>query len=452
MKIARLQAHPLNAPIPECMRVDSGDDIGLNRQMVLIEISTGAGITGVGSPSGPDDLAVCKRIVEDVIGPHLVGQDPSGIPLLRQRAFHGEVSRNLGHRSVGIACMAGIEIALWDLKGRATGRPRCELSGGKRHRDGVRACAGSTCRGLTPGTGERIAGRVEKGCSAARPKAGRVPSEDIANPRAMRKRVGGGAGSLTDADQSPDRRGALKLLRVPDDIGSCRFEEPIPIGDIEGHRMLRDAGTPVRIATDGNLYARNAFRDCIREAATDVPQTDCSRAGGIADVRGIVETTASAHLAWNPRTFNDIITVAADLHLVAASPHPATFGWDITHTDPMTKPTDRDRKPEGGTVRPPSGPGPGFGIDRDFVEAHAKGEPAIGAGHGMRRWRLVRHGLWPRRAGTAQMAPQRDRTGRGRCPGSSRSARPWFVSIFPTIRQWPNGSRASPTSSSGPAT
>ena len=78
--------------------------------------------------------------------------------------------------------------------------------------------------------------------------------------------------------------------------------------------------------------------------------------------------------------------MAANLHLVASQPHPAMFEWDITHNDLMTRLADYDLALEGGMVQPPSGPGLGFDIDWDFVKAHPwNGEPAIGAGHGMRR-------------------------------------------------------------------
>lgn len=387
MKITQVKAHPLNTPIPVDKRVESGAGFKINRQMVLVEINTDEGITGVGSPSGPYDLAVLKRVIEDVIGPHLVGQDPSNIPLLWQRVFHGEVSRNLGHRSVGIAAMSGIDIALWDLKGRAMNQPLYQIFGGLYHSEGVRAYASSIYWDLTPEkAADEIDGWRDRGFSAAKLKIGRVPKKDAANLRAMRQRVGDGFEILTDANQSLDRSGALAMLRVLDDLGCYWFEEPLPVDDIEGHRMLRERGTPVRIATGENLYTRNSFNDYIREGAIDVLQADCSRAGGITEVRGIAETAASHHLSWNPHTFNDIITVAANLHLVASSPHPAMFEWDITHNDLMTKLGNYDLKLEKGLVRPPSGPGLGFDIDWDFVKGHPwKGEPAIGAGHGMKK-------------------------------------------------------------------
>ena len=387
MRITEVKAHALSTPIPEKLRVESGAGLKLNRQMILVEIRSDEGVVGVGSPSGPYDLAVLKRIIEDVIGPHLIGEDPGNINYLWSKIFHGEVSRNLGHRSIGIAAMSGIDIALWDLKGRAMNQPIFELLGGKFHTKGVRAYASSIYWDLTPDqAGEELAGWVEKGFSAAKLKVGRMPENDGANLRAMRKIVGTDIDILVDANQSLSRHGALSMLRVLDEVGCYWFEEPLSIDDIEGHRILRSQGSPVRIATGENMYTRNSFNDYMRQDAIDVLQADASRSGGITEVMGIAQTAASAHLSWNPHTFNDIITVAANLHLVTASPHTAMFEWDITHNDLMTKLGDYDLKLENGLVQPPTRPGLGFDIDWDFVAKHEwKGEPAIGAGHGMKK-------------------------------------------------------------------
>ncbi|MGZ9891985.1 mandelate racemase/muconate lactonizing enzyme family protein [Bordetella bronchiseptica] len=387
MKITEVKAHALSTPIPERMRVESGAGLKLNRQMILVEVRTDEGVTGVGSPSGPYDLAVLKRAIEDVIGPQLIGEDPANINYLWHKVFHGEVSRNLGHRSVGIAAMSGVDIALWDLKGRVMNQPIHQLLGGKFHTRGVRAYASSIYWDLTPEqAADELAGWVEQGFTAAKLKVGRAPRKDAANLRAMRKRVGADVEILVDANQSLSRHDALAMLRILDETGCYWFEEPLSIDDIEGHRILRAQGTPVRIATGENLYTRNAFNDYIRNGAIDVLQADASRAGGITEALAIAASASSAHLAWNPHTFNDIITVAANLHLVAALPHPAMFEWDITHNDLMTRLASYDLKLENGLVQPPQGPGLGFEIDWDFVAAHAwKGEPAIGAGHGMKK-------------------------------------------------------------------
>ena len=114
MKITEVKAHALSTPIPERMRVESGAGLKLNRQMILVEVRTDEGVTGVGSPSGPYDLAVLKRAIEDVDrsaadrrrpGQHQLpvaqglsrrGVAQPGAPLGRHRRHVGR-----GHRLVG---------------------------------------------------------------------------------------------------------------------------------------------------------------------------------------------------------------------------------------------------------------------------------------------------------------------------------------------------------------
>lgn len=386
MKITDVRAHLLSTPIPAEMRVESGAGLKLNRQMCLVEIVTDEGVTGVGSPSGPYDLGVLGRIIDTVIAPHLVGADPRNITHLWHLLYHGEVSRNLGHRGVGIAALSGVDIALWDLKGRLCGYPLYELLGGLYHCDGVRAYASSIYWDLEPHqAAERARELVDEGFPAVKLKVGRTPRRDERNIAAIRAAVGDEVEILVDANQSLDRVAARRLLSALDSHGCYWLEEPLSIDDVEGHALLRDLGTSVRIATGENMYTRHAFADFVRGGSVDVLQADASRAGGISEARRIAELASCHHLDWNPHTFNDLLTVAANLHLVAASPHTAMFEWDVTFNALMSDLGDFTLRLVGGKVHPPSAPGLGIEIDWEFVRAHQwDGEPAIGAGYGMR--------------------------------------------------------------------
>ncbi|WP_052664366.1 mandelate racemase/muconate lactonizing enzyme family protein [Nitriliruptor alkaliphilus] len=387
MKIESVRAHLIHTSIPPEKRVESGAGLKLARQMCLIEIRTDDGAVGVGSPSGPYDLAVLKRVVEDVIAPHLVGCDPGDIPFLWHRLYHGEISRNLGHRGVGIAALSGIDIALWDLRGRVTGQPLHQLLGGRYHPDGVRVYASSIYWDLAPQeAASQAESWVERGFTAVKVKIGANWRRDVANLSAIRAAIGTDVDLLVDANQALGRIEATRVLDALEELECYWFEEPISIDDIEGHRHLRAARRTVRIATGENLYTRHAFADLVRADAVDVMQADASRAGGLTEARRISDLASCHGLDWNPHTFNDIITVAANLHLVAASAHPAMFEWDITHNDLMTDLADLPLAIKEGCVQPPDGPGLGFEIDWDFVAAHPwNGQPSIGAGHGMRR-------------------------------------------------------------------
>lgn len=385
-KIVAVRAHLLSTPIPPEQRVESGAGRKLARQMCLIQVVTEDGLVGIGSPSGPYDLAILGRAVTDVLGPHLLGKDARDTEYLWHHLYHVEVARNLGHRGVGIAALSGIDMALWDLKGKMAGLPLYQLLGGRYHQDGVRVYASSIYWNLTP---EQAASEaisvIEQGFRAVKVKVGRHPRQDLANLAAIRSAVGEEIEILVDANQSMTQLDALAFLRGLEDLGCYWFEEPLLVDDIAGHAELRRNRHRVRIASGENLYTRHSFREFVQAGALDVLQADVSRAGGISEVRKISDLAAVNHLDWNPHTFNDLITVVANLHLVTASPHQAMFEWDITYNRLMTDLADLRLEVEGGEVQAPDGPGLGLEIDWDFVHTHAwQGEPAIGDGHDMR--------------------------------------------------------------------
>jgi D-galactarolactone cycloisomerase len=386
VKIESVTASPLHTEIPPDLRVESGAGLKLARQMVLVRITTDTGLVGYGSPSGPYDLEVVRRIVEDVIGPLLVGEPLRDHARLWHQTYKGEVSRNLGNRGVGVAALSGVDMALWDLRGKAAGVPLHELLGGLYHPDGVRSYASSIYWALTP---EEAAAQardwVDRGFTAVKLKVGREPRRDVDRVNAIREAIGDDADLLVDGNQSLSRSAALGMLPALEDAGVYWFEEPLDIDDVEGHALLRRAARAVRIATGENHYTVGAFQPFVQADAIDVLQADVSRAGGITEVREIASLARAHHLQWNPHTFNDILTVVANLHLVAASPHPAMFEWDVTYNELMTHLTSEPIEVVDGLLHPPSGPGLGVDIDEEFVAGHAwSGERSIGLGHGMR--------------------------------------------------------------------
>lgn len=384
MKVVDVRTHLIHTDIPPDKRVESGAGLKLGRQMCLVEIETEDGLIGYGSPSGPYDLGVLAALIENCLKPQMIGADAQDTERLWQLLYIGEVNRNAGNRSVGVAALSAIDIALWDLKGKRLGVPVYDLLGGRFHTDGVRSYASSIYWDLAPGEAADEALRwVDAGFSGVKLKVGRSMAADEANIAAIREAVGPEIELLVDANQALDRIGANALLPVMEDHGCYWFEEPLSVDDIDGHRLLREQRKTVRIATGENMYGRWSFADYVAKGALDVLQADVSRAGGITEVRRIADLAACYHLAWNPHTFNDIITVVANLHLVTASPQPAMFEWDVTHNPLMEDLADWTLAVDDGAVHAPDRPGLGLEIDMDFVSRHSwNGQTAIGPGHG----------------------------------------------------------------------
>jgi D-galactarolactone cycloisomerase len=354
--------------------------------MCLIRVRTDEGLEGFGSPSGPYDLGVLDRIVRYVLGPHLIGAELDRHANLWHLVFHGEVSRNLGRQGVGVAALSGIDMALWDLRGKAARVPVHELLGGLYHVNGVRVYASSIYWGLEPDVAARQAREwVDQGFTAVKLKVGREPRRDLVRVQAIRDEIGPDIDLMVDANQSLVRNDAMRMLVALEEAGVYWFEEPLDIADVEGHTLLRSARRTVRIATGENLYTCGAFLPFIRGNAVDVLQADVSRSGGITEVATIAGLARAHDLDWNPHTFNDALTVAANLQLVAASAHVAMFEWDVTFNELMTRLTRTPIQVVDGVLHPPNSPGLGVEIDEDYVEDHLwQGQPSTGPGVGMR--------------------------------------------------------------------
>jgi D-galactarolactone cycloisomerase len=382
MKISALTTHLIHAPIPPEHRVRSGAGLKLARQAALVEIQTDEGLSGIGPcsfGSASLDLFAVASLVENVFAPALVGRDPRAIERIWEDLYYGVILRVLGPRGMGVAILSGIDIALWDLKGRALGVPIYELLGGP-VRDRMPAYASSIYWADPDEAADLACGYVAQGYTAVKLKVGGDFSRDVACARAIREAVGKHVDLLVDANMSYSRELALRFGRELDRLGALFFEEPTTIDDLEGHAHLA-AALDTRIATGENLYTRWGFLPFIKAGAIDVVQPDCSRCGGISEGWRICELAAAHHLLAAPHTFSDAFTVAANLHVAAATSAAFIVEVDQTYNPLMTELVHEPIHVHNGFIELPTGPGLGIELNRDWVVDHPyNGEHGISSG------------------------------------------------------------------------
>ena len=141
---------------------------------------------------------------------------------------------------------------------------------------------------------------------------------------------------LVDANQCYTRHLALRVGRVLEELDVLLFEEPLPIDDVAGHAFLADK-LDVRIATGENMYTRWDFLPYFRSGAIHVVQADASRCGGISEAKRIFDLAGAYHLHAIPHTFSDALTIAANLHVVAASSNAPIIEYDATYNPIQTE-------------------------------------------------------------------------------------------------------------------
>jgi D-galactarolactone cycloisomerase len=382
MKITGVKTHIVDTLIPEEHRVRSGAGYKLRRQAAFVEIATDEGITGYGPcsfGSASLDLGSVATLCDNTFAPALVGADPQRIEHLWDKIYYGSILRVHGARSVGVAILSAIDIALWDIKGKALDTPIYQLLGGA-FQDPV-PCYCSSVYWDTPEGAVRQAQRfVELGFKAFKVKVGLDVDNDIASLHAIREAVGYDVDMLVDANQCYTRHLALRVGRELERLGAGFFEEPLPIDDVDGHAFLADK-LDVRIATGENMYTRWDFLPFLQKQAVHVVQADASRCGGISEARRIADLAGAHHVHLVPHTFSDALTVVANLHVVAACANAPAIEYDKTYNEIQEKLVLNPPLVHDSVIELPTGPGLGVEIDWDFVFDHPySGEIGIGAG------------------------------------------------------------------------
>jgi len=290
-------------------------------QSTLVRVHTDAGITGIGEAHAPLAPQVSAAIVEHVLAPALIGEDPRAIDVLWEKMY--STMRLRGH-STGwqTEAMSGVDIALWDILGKAVGLPVYMLLGGAHHTR-LKAYASGV-----PGTtsAEQVAHArrfvEERGFSAVKMSIGRQDLEvEIAAVAAVAEALGDEAHLLVDAHGAYDATTALNLGRQLQALGVYWLEDPLAPEDHSGYKMLSDV-LDMAIAAGETECNRYQFRDRLAARAVDILLPDVCRAGGITEGRKIAMLADCYQTPWAAHvSMGTPVHIAAALHLGAATPN-----------------------------------------------------------------------------------------------------------------------------------
>lgn len=270
-------APPRDRPIRDALQVLDGGGV------VKVRIETDDGLVG-GSATGFGRLraapGVLAKLINDELAPEVVGEDPFMVRRIKDKLwkltdYHGSIG-------LGLFGISAIDIAVWDVMGRATGQPVWRLLGGQRDKVPTYAMVGwlnFSIEEIKP----ICARAVEQGFRGVKMKVG-APTleEDVERIQAVRSEVGKDVKLMVDANQVFSVNEALRRGRVYQELGAYWFEEPLRADDTEGLAFLA-ANLDIPIASGENNYGKRQFRDLLVKGAVDVVQPDLRRAGGITE-------------------------------------------------------------------------------------------------------------------------------------------------------------------------
>jgi L-alanine-DL-glutamate epimerase-like enolase superfamily enzyme len=338
----------------------------------LIAVFTDEGITGWGSAFTNDELA---QAALHVLKPLYTGENP----LEPERVSEKLQAHTfwLGRGGSITHTISGIDIAMWDILGKATNQPVGRLLGG-RYRERVRPYASLLmCEAAV--MKQRLAEVCAQGFRAF--KIGWGPfgrqhsfAEDEDLVRSAREAVGPQPLLMVDAGASDafwrqDYKWAARTARMLAGYDVYWFEEPLPPDDLYNYRLLRNS-SPVPIAGGEVLTRRQSFSPWLQQRALDIVQPDATKVGGISEARRIAWMAEEAGVRFVPHGWNTALGLAADLHLASA-----VRGADLVEyltgspfiDDLVDSPWQLDSE---GMLPVPNGAGLGVSIDMDAVEKY----------------------------------------------------------------------------------
>ena len=369
MKVGRVQAFAVRYPEP--------NNDGKLRSLCLVRVETDDGLVGWGEAiSGAPVVSLAVAfVVERRLAPIVLGRDPRDVTgawaAMRDATYW---DGNGGIVSFGISA---IDMALWDIAGKAAGQPLWALLGGRR-RERVPVCASTIfATDDLDRVGREFAGFVADGYRFVKGGWGHDLSiafgldetRDLAVAKAVRGAVGPDNEIIVDvvAQAGWDSSHAIRMARRLDE--ACRLywlEDPLIEQDLEGYRRLRSA-VDVRICTGEKGWHAAHYRGLIESGGLDVVMVDPGKAEGVTGAWGIISMAAASGLAWNAHSWSSALNTAASLHMAVAAPNTLIF-----ELKPLPSPMQHElvRTPIeqlDGWVSPPDAPGLGVEVDEAVV-------------------------------------------------------------------------------------
>lgn len=297
------------------------------RRLLVIRLRAENGETGYGESYGTP--AAVAAIVQETLAPVILQRDARDVEILWQ-----EMYQRIGYHGPGgvmLEALSGIDIALWDLKGKALGVPLSVLLGG--YRPQVPVYAASVYLDTPDAMARQALRFAEQGFAAIKIKIGRNPALDAETAAAVRAAVGNNATLMADANGAYDARTARQVGRRLDALGYAWLEEPVATWDVEGYRRV-GAALDLAIAGGEGHYTRWGFRDLIARGQVDVLQPDLTRCGGVSEARAIAQLASAYHRKFSPHCWSSVFGLAAAVHLAAAGSNTLNLEYDA-HPNPI---------------------------------------------------------------------------------------------------------------------
>ena len=368
LQISAVNAIPLTANMQAGTRTSQGDYGAVS--IVLVEVTTVDGLKGYGECLGRFGARAYASLINEVLALKLIGQSAFDIRRLWQL-----MRASLSGRAGGmlIEAIAGVDIALWDVVGKALGQPVHRLLGGV-GRSRV-DCYASSVNWANVELMQEQARQVQAlGFKAIKVKLGLPVARAIASAGAVREAVGADIRLSADANWAYSLDDAVTVGHALHELGYWFFEEPLVPEDTAGYAHLRRS-VSVPLAAGESDYTIQHAAQLLKDRLVGFIQPDVARAGGISETRDIATLAQAFHVAYAPHVgWSGAICVAASLQLAAAMPAFASFECmfiaNPLRDELATQHVGSAALLVDGQLPVPAGPGLGVDINWDAVHRY----------------------------------------------------------------------------------
>lgn len=370
MKIIEVTATALSKKLEGMPRRGIGRPI--KKDTVIVRVKTEGGITGYGQAHDSLAPTVVADIVSQNLAPIAVGMDVMAV----EEIWHNIYLRQAQTHGPGWAlfhAMSGLDMAVWDARGKALGQPVYRLLGGVRKK--TRAYVGGSSFGFKPPAAllEEAQGYVAAGFTAVKLRLGDTVENDVERVRAVRKGLGERVDIMVDVNTRYSQLDAQRAYPALEECNVFWLEEPFP-PDALAHYANLNQRTRIPVAGGENHYFRYQFRQLLETRAVDIVQPDPARCGGITECKKIADLAAAFRCAFAPHITTSALDSAACVHLLCAASNALIYEADLSPVNPfrdeviLGAPIIKD-----GYIEPNDAPGLGVEVDEGLFAKY----PAI---------------------------------------------------------------------------
>jgi len=371
MRIVDVKAYPVSVPIPADRQNRIGIGTLTKRDAVFVKVTTESGLVGWGEAHHGRNPGAVANIVNGSMRGLVLGMDAADTTAIWTKLYKAQfASHGMGAGSV--IAMSGVDMALWDLRGKAVGWPLYRLLGG-----GSRPIAAYAGGGGSLGFGEpaklldEVRELTGRGYRAVKLRLGMGPKLDLERVEAVRRTFGDDLVIMTDANAGYTLDDARRVMPGLAELDVAWLEEPFPGHDLRSYEVAATYA-PTPLALGENAYTRFEFTRYIETSAIRILQPDVGKTGGVTEIMRIAAMASAWKIPVYPHGGVTGLDLAAGIHVLAAIENGGWFESSEGHNPLRDAPFDRPAYAldAEGNVRPLERPGIGLEVDEDFLKAH----------------------------------------------------------------------------------